>query len=240
MRPTSTYSKIVAALTVASGILALLCLVLLSMALTDHPEAISDPVQILNVPDLNLSRIRGSMLADIAGYYLLLLPLIYYLRPYLRKQTTWADLLTFCATAYALGGALGAAIMSEVVTRLYTEYYLAVPDQQENIQAVFRAVIYLVYEGLWNLLGSLFAGTWWLLLGYALFASHKALAWITTVLGAFTLLDAVGHVSGIEWMITVGLNVYLILAPIWAIWIGVVIWKKSTLLSPLPEQYQVA
>ncbi len=236
----STYSKIVAAITFASGILALLCLVLLFIALADHPDAISDPVQILQVPNLNISLIRGSMLADIAGYYLLLLPLIYYLRPYLGKQSAWTDLLTFCATAYAFGGAIGAAIMSEVVTRLYTEYYQAVPAQQESILAVFRVVIYLVYEGLWNLLGSLFAGTWWLLMGYSLLASHKALGWVTTVLGAFTLLDAVGHMSGIEWLAAIGLNVYLVLAPIWAIWIGVVIWKKSTLLSPLPELHQVA
>lgn len=165
MRLPFSYSKIIAALTVASGILALLCLVLLAVALANHPEAISDPVQILRVPDLNISLLRGSMLADIAGYYLLLLPLIYYLCPYLRKQTSWADLLTFCATAYALGGAIGAALISEVVTWLYTEYYQATPVQQEGIRAVFRAVTYLVYEGLWNLLGSLFAGTWWLLMG---------------------------------------------------------------------------
>jgi hypothetical protein len=240
MRLPFTYSKIVAALTIASGILALLCLVLLSIALTDHPEAISDPVQILQVPDLNISLIRASMLADIAGYYLLLLPLIYYLRPYFRKHTAWADLLTFCATAYALGGAIGAAIMSEVVTRLYTEYYQAVPAGQESIRAVFRSVIYLVYEGLWNLLGSLFAGIWWLLMGYALLASHKALGWVTTLLGAFTLLDALGHMSGIQWLAEIGLNVYLVIAPLWAIWMGVVIWKRTTLLSPLPELHQVA
>lgn len=240
MRHRANYSKIVAVLTVASGILALLCLVLLAIALSSHPEAISDPVQILSMPDLNISLLRASMLADIAGYYLLLLPLIYYLRPYLHKQTPWANLLTFCATAYALGGAIGAAIMSEVITRLYTEYYQAVAARQESIGEVFRAVIYLVYEGLWNLLGSLFAGVWWLLMGYALLASHKVLGRVTTLLGAFTLLDAVGHVSGIHWLAEIGLNVYLILAPLWAIWIGVVVWKKSTLLNPVPELHQVA
>jgi hypothetical protein len=180
------------------------------------------------------------MLTDIAGYYLLLLPLIYYLRPYLRQKSPWTDLLTFCGTAYALGGAIGAAILAEVVTRLYREYYLAVPAEQESIGAVFRAVTHLVYEGLWNLLGSLFSGVWWLLTGYILVGSHQATGRLTMILGAFTLLDVLGNMAGIPWLAAIGLNVYLVLAPVWAIWIGILIWKGERLSTPLPVSHQVA
>jgi hypothetical protein len=123
MKSITAYSKIVAILTITSGILALLCLVLLAIVFASHPEAISDPVQLLLIKDINIPLLRGSMLADMAGYYLLLLPLIYYLRPFLHRKSPWTDLLTFCGTAYTLGGAIGAAIIAEVVSRLYTEYY---------------------------------------------------------------------------------------------------------------------
>ncbi len=238
MKSTAAYSKTVALLTLFSGLVALLCLVLLSIALGRHPEAISDPVQMLNVPDVNVALLRGSMLADMLGYYLLLLPIIYYLRLYLRERTSWADAITFCGTAYVLGGAIGAAIMAEVATQLYTDYYKADPGAQAQIRIVYQAIIYLVYDGLWNLLGSLLASVWWLLTGYVLTASHKVLGWITVVLGAFTALDPIGNLLGIEWLAEIGLNVYLVLAPVWAIWIGIVVWKKSEerVLQPKLQQ----
>lgn len=240
MKSTAAYSKIVALLTVLSGLIALLCLVLLGIALARHPEAISEPIQILNVPDVNVVLLRGSMLADMLGYYLLLLPVIYYLRPYLRERTSWADVITFCGTAYVLGGAIGAAIMAEVATPLYTDYYKADSVEQSQIRAVYQAVIYLVYDGLWNLLGSLLASVWWFLTGYVLVASHKVLGRVTVVLGAFTALDPIGNLLSIGWLAEIGLNVYLVLAPAWAIWIGIVVWKKSAEMAPLPEPHQIA
>jgi hypothetical protein len=237
MRHPSNYPITVAGITVISGLLALLCLVLLTLALADYPEAISNPALMLDVPNVNVALLRAAMLADIAGYYLLLLPLIYYLRPYLRERTAWSDVITGCGTAYALSGAIGAAIMAEVVTRLYSEYYLAPPSEQEPIRVVFRAVTYLVYGGLWNLLGSLFSGTWWLLTGFALLATHRVLGRVTVVLGAFTLLDALGNIAGIAWLAEIGLNVYLIMAPVWAIWMGVVVGKRSGQMTARVPEY---
>jgi hypothetical protein len=232
MKPTLAYPKTVAALTVASGLLALLCLVLLSIALADHPEAIKDPVQILNVPGVNAALLRGSMLADMLGYYLLLLPLIYYLRPYLSGQTRWAGVITFCGLAYVLIGAIGAAVMAEVASRLYADYYASSPAGQTQIRVVYQAVIYLVYEGLWNLLGSLLAGLWWFLTGYFLHRFHKATARTALLLGSFTALDAIGNLLGIGWLAETGLNVYLVLAPVWAILMGVVVWNKARKTVP--------
>ncbi len=232
MKSTFSYPKTVAALTVASGLLALLCLVLLGIALAHHPEAIQDPVQILDVPDVNAVLLQGSMLADMLGYYLLLLPLIYYLRPYLSEQTPWAGVITWCGLAYVLNGAIGAAIMAEVTPRLYADYYASAPAGQLPIRVVYGAVIYLVYEGLWNLLGSLLAGLWWFLTGWFLIRFHKATARTALLLGAFTALDAIGNLLGMHWLAEIGLNVYLVLAPVWAIWIGVVVWNKAPKTVP--------
>jgi hypothetical protein len=240
MKPSTTYPKTVAAVTVASGLLALLCLVLLGVALADSPEAIYDPVKIIDYPGINWALLRGSMLADLAGYYLLLLPLIYYLRPYLQAQTPWADVITFCGTAYAWGGAIGAAVLSEVGSRLYADYYAAAPAERAAIRAAYQVTTYLVYDGFWNLTGSLLAGAWWLLTGYFLTGFHRATARTAMVLGTGTALSVLGKGLGLGWLAEAGLNVYLVLAPAWAVWIGVVVWRRSRQTEPLPEPYRVA
>jgi hypothetical protein len=240
MKPSAAYPKTVAAVTVASGLLALLCLVLLGVALADSPEALYDPVKIIDYPAINWSLLRGAMLADLAGYYLLLLPLIYYLRPYLRAQTPWADVITFCGTAYAWGGAIGAAIFAEVGSRLYADYYAAAPAQQAAVRAAYQATTYLVYNGFWNLTGSLLAGVWWFLTGYFLTRFHQATARTAMVLGASTALSVLGKGLGLGWLAEAGLNVYLLLAPAWALWTGVVVWRKARQTDLLPEAYRVA
>jgi hypothetical protein len=240
MKPSAAYSKTVAVVTVTSGLLALLCLVLLGVALADYPEALYDPVKIIDYKGINWSLLRGSMLADLAGYYLLLLPLIYYLRPYLRAQTPWADVITFCGTAYAWGGAIGAAILSEVGSQLYADYYAAAPAQQAAIRAAYQVTTYLVYDGFWNLTGSLLAGVWWFLTGYFLTRFHKATARTAMVLGAGTALSVLGKGLSLGWLAEAGLNVYLILAPAWALWMGIVVWRKARQTDLLPEPYRVA
>jgi hypothetical protein len=240
MKSPFAYPKTVAVLTVTSGLLALLCLVLLGVALADCPETLYDPVKIIDYPGVNWALLRASMLADLAGYYLLLLPLIYYLRPFLREQTPWADVITFCGTAYAWGGAIGAAILSEVGSRLYADYYAAAPAQQAAIRAAYRVTTYLVYDGFWNLTGSLLAGVWWFLTGYFLIRFHRATARTAMVLGTCTVLSVLGKGLGLGWLADAGLNVYLLLAPAWALWIGVVVWQKSRQTAPLPEPYRVA
>jgi hypothetical protein len=205
-----------------------------------HPEAFNDPVKIIDYSDMDWSLLRWAMLADLTGYYLLLLPVIYYLRPYLHQQTPWAGVITYCGTAYVWGGAIGAAIMGEVSSRLYADYYAAAPGEQTSIRVVYQAVTYLVYDGLWNLLGSLLGGMWWLLSGYFLKGFGKALGRVTVVLGVFTLLDGIANLMGIEWLAEIGLNVYLVLAPAWALWMGVTIWKKSGKTISLVELHLVA
>lgn len=80
-----TCPKTVAAITVASGLLSVLPLALLGMALANNPDAFSNLSLILNIPNVNASLIRWSMLTDLLGYYVLLLPILYYLRTYLRE-----------------------------------------------------------------------------------------------------------------------------------------------------------
>lgn len=227
MNAAATYQKQVAGLTVVSGLLALLCLVLLGIALADNPDAYDDPMQLLRMPNLNVDLVRWSMLSDLLGYYLLLLPVIYFLRPYLRERTPWADLITGCATAYVLVGAIGAVVMAEVVCPLLTRYATAPAGQQAHLRTTYQTMNWLVYNGLWNLLETLLAGVWWILTGFVLRTWHKALGWTTLVLGIFTALDALGNLLGWRAVAALGLNGYLLLAPVWAIWLGGLLYQRA-------------
>lgn len=236
MNASATYQKQVAVLTVISGLLALACLILLGIALADNPEAYDDPMQLLGMANLNVPLLRWAMLTDLFGYYLLLLPCIYFLRPYLREQTPWANLITYCGTTYVLIGAIGAVVMAEVVCPLLTQYATASPTQQALLQTTYQALNRLVYNGLWNLLETLLAGVWWTMTGAVLRTWHKPLGWVTMVLGLFTALDALGNLLSLPLPAAIGLNIYLLLAPVWAIWLGVLLWRQTRLIAIAPAR----
>jgi len=71
--------KIVGALTVISGIIALLCIVLAAIGVNYHFEAFNDPSIMLTLPDANAKASKWSMICDMLGYYMLLLPVVCYL-----------------------------------------------------------------------------------------------------------------------------------------------------------------
>lgn len=73
----------------------------------------------------------------------------------------------------------------------------------------------------------LLEGAWWLLLGIYITQFGKAFRWATLLLGAFSLLDGLGEILELKAIAEIGLNVYLILAPIWAIWLGILIWRSA-------------
>lgn len=239
MKTSTSYTRQVGLLTVLSGLLALLCLVLSGVALAGHPEAFADPLRVITIPNVNSSLLRWSMLADMAGYYLLLLPVIFWLHQQLKGQTHWASLITFCATSYVLIGAIGAVIMAVVTPMLLTEYALAPTEGQATVQLVYKTVVSLVYGALWNTLETLLAGVWWLFTGYFLTQFGRTFRWATLLLGTFSLVDGLGEVLTLKALAEVGLNGYLLLAPVWAIWLGLALRRLIPQSRPVRQKSQL-
>ncbi len=159
------------------------------------------------------------------GYYLLLLPLAFYLHGYLQARTPWAGLLTFCGLAYILIGAIGAAVLAAVWPQQMQQYLTADATQQAVLQREAENITWIVYGGLWNVLEVLLAGVWWLSAGRMLRHEHKALATVTQVLGIASILDGLGNMFGLGAVAELGLNLYLILAIGWAAWAGVLVYR---------------
>jgi hypothetical protein len=227
MNTSNTIAKPTGVLAILSGIVALLSYFLVIAAVNFDFEVFANPAAMLTMQHVDVSLLRWSMITDIIGYYLLLLPAIFYLNDWMSDKTAWAKLLTFCGSSYVLVGSIGAAILAVVWPALITEHASASAAQQESITVSFRVVNDFVYGGLWNLLAMLFGGIWWLGVGAWLRPENKVFGFVTIGLGAFTLLDGVGGILDARALSELGLNVYLILAPVWAIWYGIILAKRQ-------------
>lgn len=219
--------KLIGILTILSGIIAVLCLYFAAMGVNYHMEVFNDPALMLTLPDVNAEASKWSMICDMFGYYLLLLPVIYYLHEWMRDKTPWSNLITFCGLAYVLIGAIGASVLAVVYPYAINTYAAAIPEMQLLVKTNFELVNTMIYGGLWNLLEVIFAGTWWILTGLLLYnTGRKAIGIVSVISGVFPVLDALSGMTESSSLHELSLNGYLYFAILWAIWTGIVIYRR--------------
>jgi len=184
---------------------------------------------------------RWSMILDIFGYYLPIVPLILLLRSSLRHRgPNWIDLFALCLLAYCLIGAIGGAMLATALPTLIREYGSASSSHQMSLQSVFTGYTDGIYRGLWNLLEEFLAGVGWLGFGLVLRSERRRLGVITIVLGAACLVDSLGTALNIEAIASTGLTVYLVLAPTWACWMGIDIFRTPATDATADRSFLVA
>jgi hypothetical protein len=206
-----------------SGIVAFASIYIGAAGLNFNLKAFSDPTTILTLQGVNVPLARWSMITDIWGYYLLLLPAIFYLHKWMKERTAWSSLFTTCACGYVFAGAIGASILTVVWPSMLYAYPTANAVQQEILRENFRFVSELVYGGLWNLFEVSLAGIWWLGLGIVLRYEYRLFGMVTMLLGISCMVDAFGNFLDIKTIAEAGLNIYLVLAPAWAMWLGIIL-----------------
>ena len=195
---------------------------LLTMLAAVHFDlsALSDPLVLLHQGATAARLWHWAMVLDILGYYLLIVPVILLLRSWLRaKSPNWIDLAALCLLAYCGIGAIGGAILATAIPPLIRGYATAGP-QRVVVETVFSGYADAVYRGMWNLLEEFLAGVGWLAMGVVLRSEDRRLGRATTMLGLACLVDALGTAANVDAVATTGLGVYLVLAPIWAWWVG--------------------
>lgn len=197
---------------------------LIAMLATVHfnLNGMTDPLVLLHAGKGSAPLWRWSMILDIFGYYLAIVPLILLLRSSLREQSpNWVDLFALCLLAYCFIGAIGGAELATALPRLIREYATASPSHRMSLEAVFTGYTDGIYRGLWNLLEEFLAGIGWLGLGLVLRAERPRLGIASIVLGSACLVDSFGTAINVDAVGSTGLTIYLVLAPVWAFWIGV-------------------
>lgn len=216
----------IAVITIIAGLLALACLLLGFIATEFDDEAFTNPAKILNMPSVNVNYLRWFMILDMFGYYLLLLPVIFFLHRQLVQTTAWASMLTSMGYGYVLVGAIGASVLAVVWPDLIIQHRLADPAVKEILKADFLLITDVVVKGFWNYLEVLLGGVWWIGVGH--FAiRNRGLKVTTLVLGIACLIDGVGELFEVSLLAELGLNVYLLLGIVWPVWMGLTIMKNK-------------
>jgi hypothetical protein len=220
------YQRTTGLITILSGILALGCLFAGAMAVDYNFDAFTNPSLLLNY-----SSIRGYLklfvLLDMLGYYLLLLPVIFYLYQLQKNLSNWSIVFACCGLLYVFTGAIGCGLLTGSAPELMTSYSAASPGEQYIVKTIFNSSFNAVYHGLWNTLEVLLAGIWWTGTGFLLLKKYRGIGLFTIITGIITLLDSAGEMAGIKFITDLSLNTYLILSIIWAEWMGFLLYSKK-------------
>lgn len=195
-------------------------------------DIFTNPSLALSVSADQARLVRWAMIFDLFGYYLPLLPAALFLWRWLEPTNPdWAVFYTVCGLGYILIGAIGAVIFAVVYAPLAAAYAAASPDGQAVLETVFGVVVSMIYGGMWNILGELLAGVWFFGIGFLLQNERRIFAIVSMVLGVAALLDSFGNIVDIESLASLGLYTYLLLAPIWALWLGLDLLRKPVQIA---------
>ena len=222
-----SFQRFAALAAIISFPLTLGSIVLSGMALDFNMEASTNPALLLSVGADGASLSRWGMILDMLGYYLPLLPVALFLWRWLGpRDPDWVRFYTFCGLGYILIGAIGAVILAAVHPPLISAYAQASVEQRPALETVFSAVWNMVYGGMWNILGELLAGIWFVGLGLLLRGERRIFSIVTMILGISALLDSLGMILNFEGLALLGLSIYVVLAPIWTLWLGIDLLRR--------------
>ncbi|MBK7302682.1 MAG: hypothetical protein IPI90_05390 [Saprospiraceae bacterium] len=227
MNKNNSFVNTVGWITIISGIVAFVSYFLVACSVNFNFDFFSNPVIIFSLPDVQIGMLRWSMIADILGYYLLLLPALFFIHEWLLGKTEWRQLITFCGTSYILAGALGASVLAATWPPFLIKFPMASAEQQDTIKLLFESFSLMVGNGIWNLFDTLVCGVWMVGIGRYIKREMPILGWFTIAVGCISFTDGIGNILEIKVVADIAVNLYLILAPVWAIAIGLAIIKKK-------------
>lgn len=220
-------ARVVGALAIAAGPLALLGL-LLGLVLVDFDaEAFRDPNVVLGLGTAAAGTLRTSYLLVMLGSYLLVVPLAVWLwsRLWRQRRDAGSTGALIGGLAYLGLGAAGASILAAVWPALI-EQFAAAPADRGAIRVAFITATRIAEDGLQGAVQNLAGGVWWTLVGLRMRAmGHRKLAVLTLVLGVASSVNALGSLFAAEALTLPGLTLTVLLAPVWAVALGVSIFR---------------
>lgn len=227
MKDLNSFQRFAAVTAIISFFTALTSNVLQGIPVHFSPDVMSNPTLILSVGAGGANLLRWGMILDIFGYYLPFLPLALFIQHWFTsKDSLWVRFYTTCGLGYIFIGATGAALLAAIQVPLVNAYGQAAGEQRYVLETVTRIVWNMVYGGMWNILGEFLVGIWFLGIGLLLRSERHLLGIIGIIIGISALLDSLGMILGIEVLALSGLSVFLLLTPIWALWLGIDLFRK--------------
>lgn len=190
-------------------------------------DVFSDANLLIKAGEGAAALIRWSLYMNLFGNYLLLLPLVIFLWYWFRSENQLhTSLYSVAGLIYVLLGAIGAAILAAVWPKLIAEYAQAAATQQETLLVVFKAVTGIAQDGIQGVVQNIPAALWFCGMGRLLISKRRGLGLFTVILGIFLLLNGLGSILNIEMLTLIGLTANVLLAPLWALWIGIDLLRR--------------
>lgn len=196
-------------------------------AIDFDPTVFSDPAALVSLGPESAALFRWDWTFAMFGFYLLIAPAVLFLWYWMKpRNEPVVALLTLGGLAYVFLGAAGSAVNAVLWPELVAEYARAGAEQRAVIETVFGTVATGVVAGLWGMLGRTVSAVWWLGIGAMLRGERRALGYGTMVVGGFAAVAAIGEILMLGPVINAGTTGVLFLAPLWALWLGVDLWRR--------------
>jgi hypothetical protein len=132
---------------------------------------------------------------------------------------------TTCGLGYILIGAIGAATLAAVQPSLILAYSQASVEQRYVLETVFITMWNMVFGGIWRLGGAL-VGVWFFGIGLLVRDERRIFSIVSMIFGASPFLGSLGMLLGIKALFLLGASIFGLLAPIWALWLGIDLLRK--------------
>jgi hypothetical protein len=227
MNEQNSFRRIAAISTIIAGLLILASIIVLSMAVDFNVEFLDNPAGLITA-GLGASAVglfRWGSILELFGYFLLLIPAALYLWYWLSPHSSGlVTLYTVLGLAGILIGVVEEAIRASFFPSMMLAYPQAAEAQRAVLEAIFGAVVDFNFENLYAL-NSILAGVWWLGTGLVLRGERRSLGVATALLGTAALGAGVGWLLRID--LLARLEMLYVFEPFWALWLGVVIWRRA-------------
>lgn len=204
----------------------------LLQAVTFDFTILGTPSELIAIGPGGAQVFKWTMTLDIIGQYFLLLPLVIFLWYWLRSRAELTvTLLTVGGVVYVFIGALGVSINAAVFPDLMIQYADAGPERQAMLETVFTAFANAIMAGSWGVFVRLVGGLYWVGIGFPLREERQYVGYFSILLGLLTLVSAIGNVLQIDPLIGIGTLGYLLGFPLWALWLGIVLYRNPSIGS---------
>jgi hypothetical protein len=218
------FRRITAISAIVSGPLAFGASLTILLSFGADPEIISSPTNMISQGEDVAAIFRVAEFVGMFGYYLLFIPLIFYLWSWLKSRNhELVTTYTIVGFGSIFIGVIASTIFITVVPPIMEAYAVATETQSEVLGIVFGSFFDLAFTGLLGL-SAILSGMWKLGMGLHLRAEFQALGIATIILGIISLGYGVGAMLQIPPLAALEAGTFF--GPIWAVWFGIVVLRR--------------